>query len=190
LRRATSLRTGEQGLALIVTLLAMSLMMALGMALVLTTMTESRIASGYRDGAAALYAADAIIERALRDVLAAPDVHGILDGTVVSEFTDGPAGGVRRVPGGGDVDLTKSTELVRAGNPLWQLYAYGAVGSSYTAVWVAPVPERPGRGAIALLAHAYGPGGVRRALEVIAERSAPGVIPPAVRVLIWRELMP
>lgn len=187
MRPATSLHTGDQGFALIVALLAMVLMMALGMALVLTTMTENRIASGYREGAAALYAADAAIERVLRDLLIAPDVTRILDGTVASPFTDGPAGGVRVVPGGGTVDLTEATDLVRDENPLWQLYAYGAVGRSYAAVWVAPAPGEPGGGTLALLAHAYGPGGVRRAIEVTAARSAVDVMPPTVRVLSWRE---
>ena len=165
----------------------MVLMMALGMALVLTTMTESRIASGYREGAAALYAADAAIERVLRDVLVAPDVNRILDGTVPSAFTDGPAGGVRVVPGGGTVDLTEATGLVRGDNPLWLLYAYGAVGRSYAAVWVAAASADPGGGTLALLAHAYGPGGVRRAIEVTVARSAVDVMPATVRVLSWRE---
>jgi hypothetical protein len=157
------------------------------MALVLTTMTENRIASGYRDGAAALYAADAAIEQVLRDVLIAPDVNRILDGTVASAFTDGPAGGVRVVPGGGTVDLTEATDLVRGENPLWPLYAYGAVGGSYASVWVATAPGEPGGGTLALLAHAYGPGGVRRAVEVTVARSAPDVMLPTVRVLSWRE---
>lgn len=165
----------------------MALMMALGMALVLTTMTESRIASGYRDGTAALYAADAAIEQVLGDVLRAPDMASLFDGAVVSAFADGPAGGVRTVPGGGAVDLTAATDLVREANPSWQLYAYGPLGRSYAAVWIAAAPAQPG--AIALLAHAYGPGGVRRVIEATVVRLDPGAsATPAVRLLAWREL--
>ncbi len=60
----------EEGMAVVIALMAMMLMMALGMALVMTTMTETRISANYREGSEALYAADAAIERVNRSCTA------------------------------------------------------------------------------------------------------------------------
>ena len=71
----------------------------------------------------------------------------MLSGARRSSFTDGLAGGVRDIPGGGAVDLTASTNMLNCGkatnctaaqmnansrerpwganNPRWQLYAFG-----------------------------------------------------------------
>jgi hypothetical protein len=136
----------DRGVALVITLLAIALLMALGLAVVLTTMTEDRIAAAYRDGVEALYAADAAVERALQDIPAAGGWNSIFDGTVTSTFVDGPPGGRRTLSDGGALDLTMETNMVRCGraecreadltavtaerpwgrnNPRWQLYAYG-----------------------------------------------------------------
>ena len=80
-------------------------------------------------------------------------------------------------------------------NPRWQLYAYGPMedmlptetinSRMYVIVWVADDPSEndgnplvdgsvatnPGRGVMAMLAHAYGPQGVRRVVEVTAART-------------------
>lgn len=216
----------ERGVALIISLLAMTLMMALGMALILTTMTEGKIASNYRDGTEALYAADAAVERTIQDVLTVPDWNSILDGTMTSAFVDGPASGTRELPDGRTIDLTEATNMVRCGkiatcsdedlnaiteerpwgknNPRWQLYAYGPMSDMlptesinsqmYVIVWVADDPaesdDNPlkdglgkvgcvagsdcvnlGKGVIAMMAHAYGPGGVQRVVEVTLART-------------------
>jgi hypothetical protein len=146
-RRPLSARAcDEHGIALIIALMAMSLLMALGLALVLTTTTEGRIAGNYRQGTEALYAADAAIERVIQDTLIVPDWDALLGGAVRSGFIDGPPGGVRTLPGGSTLDLSEATNLVRCGktrcsdadliavtsdrpwarnNPVWQLYAYG-----------------------------------------------------------------
>jgi hypothetical protein len=122
------------------------LLTALGMALSLTTTTERRISSNYRDGVETLYAADAAVERVMQDVLTVPDWNRILDGTVTSSFTDG-APGLRTLPDGSSMDLTDATNMARCGktsacsvgemdtyteerpwgknNPRWQLYAFG-----------------------------------------------------------------
>lgn len=137
----------EEGVALVISLMATTLMTALGLALILMTMTEGTIASNYRDGSEALYAADAAIERAMQDLLAAPDWDNVLTGGVTSTFVDGPPAGIRELPGGRTLDLTQATNAVRCGkpqtcsdadmttttderpwarnNPRWQLYAYG-----------------------------------------------------------------
>ena len=43
-------KSGERGIALVIALMAMLLMSALGLALMLTTTTETMIAANYRDG--------------------------------------------------------------------------------------------------------------------------------------------
>lgn len=136
----------ERGVALIISLLAMMLMMALGTALVLTTMTETKIAGNYRGGAESLYAADAAVERVMQDILTVPNWDDILSGSVTSAFIDGGPSGERVLPDGTKIDLTQATNVARCGkltctdaelnaltderpwgknNPRWQLYAYG-----------------------------------------------------------------
>src|SRR5687768_16623959 len=142
-RRPVAARLGdEQGVALVIALLSMLLLTALGMALTLTTSTEVRIATNYRDGVEALYAADAAVERVMQDVLTVPDWNRIVDGTVTSAFIDGPVG-VRTLPDGSQLDLQQATNMARCNktacndadmdayteerpwglnNPRWQLY--------------------------------------------------------------------
>jgi hypothetical protein len=150
-RRPLRARAGEeQGIALIIALMAMTLLMALGLALMLTTTTESKISGNYRVGSEAMYAADAAIERVMQDILTVPNWDDILSGAVTSAFIDGPAGGLRTLPDGDKFDLTEATNVVRCGktvcsaadlvaltddrpwganNPVWQLYAYGPLES-------------------------------------------------------------
>jgi hypothetical protein len=212
----------EQGVALIIALMSMVLMMALGTALMLTTMTEGRIANNYRDGTEAVYAADAAIERVMQDILTVPDWNDIIGGPQTSAFVDGPANGSRTIPGG-TIDLGEATNVVNCGkvaacadadlvaltderpwganNPRWKLYAYGPMSDMlptetinsqiYVIVWVADDPsendcnplkdgevaacdgvgDNLGRGVIAMMAHAYGPNGVLRAIEVTLART-------------------
>ena len=70
----------ERGAALITALMAMLLLTALGLALVLTTTTETMIAGNFRNGQEALYAADAGLERSMQDLLTVPDWNTILAG--------------------------------------------------------------------------------------------------------------
>jgi hypothetical protein len=86
-------------------------------------------------------------------------------------------------------------------NPHWQLYAYGSMDNMlptdtvnsrmFVIVWVGDDPsendanpledgdasvdpnnsENPGKGVVSLLAHAYGPNGVRRVIEVTVART-------------------
>src|SRR5688572_5529383 len=136
----------EHGVALIIALMSTMLLMALGMALIMTTMTETRISANYREGNEVLYAADAAIERVMQDLLTVPDWNTVLaDGGTTSAFIDG-APGVRTLADGTTIDLTEATNVVRCGliacaeadisevtddrpwganNPRWQLYAHG-----------------------------------------------------------------
>ena len=215
-RRQVARLADERGVALIVALMAMLLLTALGLALTLTTMTETKISGNYRDGTEALYAADAAVERVMQDLLTVPDWNNVLSGATTSSFIDGPPAGTRETAAG-RLDLTEATNMLRCGkvtvcgdadmnavtddrpwgtnNPRWQLYAYGPMtdmlptetinSNMYVVVWVAddpsendgnPLQDGPlagnlGRGVIAMLAHAYGPGGVRRVIEVTVART-------------------
>lgn len=171
-RRSTSERLAdEQGIALVIALLCMLLLSALGMALTLTTMTERRISSNYRDGVETVYATDAGVERVIQDLLTVPDWNRILDGTTTSSFVDG-APGLRTLPDGSQLNLVQATNMVRCGkttcsdadidtatderpwamnNPRWQLYAHGNVAdliptgtlnsNVYVIVWIGDDPS-------------------------------------------------
>jgi hypothetical protein len=221
---------GEEGVALVIALMTTTLLMALGIALVLTTMTEGKIATNYRNGSEALYAADAAVERVMQDILTVADWNQMLDPNnplATSAFIDG-APGPRTLEDGSALDLLEATNVVNCGktatcspadlaavtperpwganNPRWKLYAHGPMtdmlpnesinSPMYVVVWVADDPaendgnplkdgEAPttcnpqsdpscvnhGRGVIAMLAHAYGPNGAHRSIEVTLART-------------------
>jgi Tfp pilus assembly protein PilX len=139
----------EEGSALVVALLSLLLLTALGLALTLTTMTETVISNNQRLGQEAANAADAAIERTMQDLLATPDWNRALSGSEQSAFVDGTPSGTRTLPNGSTVDLSSIVNMARCGhmaacssaeiatntterswaanNPVWQLYAYGPV---------------------------------------------------------------
>jgi len=141
----------ERGIALIVALMAMLLLTALGIGVVLTTMTETTITSNFRDSGEAMYAADAGVERVMQDLLAIPDWNRILSGTVQSAFVDGAPSGTRTLPDGSTIDLSAATNMLNCGktstcsasemnawsaerpytvnNPRWQLFAYSPLAN-------------------------------------------------------------
>jgi hypothetical protein len=136
----------ERGIALVVALMSMMLLTALGLGLVLTTTSETIIASNYRDNSEALYAADAGVERVMQDLLTIPDWNRILTGIEQSAFVDGAPGGTRALPDGSTIDLTAATNMLNCAkvstctnaemdawtserpyttnNPRWRLFAY------------------------------------------------------------------
>jgi Tfp pilus assembly protein PilX len=137
----------ERGIAMIVALLAMSLMIALGAALMLTTTTESRIVRNFRDSREALYAADAGVELALEDLVTVPDWNSLLNGAARSAFVDGAPTGMRALSDGTQISLDEVLNMANCqkvstcsdadmnavtlarpwatNNPRWQLFAYG-----------------------------------------------------------------
>jgi hypothetical protein len=139
------MRSREQGVALIAVLLTMTLLAALGGGLLQVMTTEAWIAVHHRHGLEALYAAEALVERVVAELSAAPDVDAVLAGAVRSAVVDDPAGGVRVVDGA-PLDLSVLTNLERCGrsaacshasmdvvtaerpwgvnNPRWRLYAH------------------------------------------------------------------
>jgi hypothetical protein len=138
---------GEDGIALLVALMAMLLMTALGAAVLLTTASETMIAASFRASTDALYAADAALERAIDGLPAAPDWSVLLGGLTPSTFADGAPGGVRTLPDGSPLDLDQVVNLANCQktapcssadmdtvtadrpwgrrNPRWVLYGYG-----------------------------------------------------------------
>lgn len=158
-------------MALVIVLMTLSLLLALGVALTLTTATETRIAAHFRDGVEALYAADAGVELAIRDLAMSSEWDAILAGAATSSFNDGPPSGLHFLPDGSTLDLVRATSVLRCGrntcsaddltsvsedrpwaanNPVWQPYAYGALRSltdgtvdshMYVIVWLADDPS-------------------------------------------------
>ena len=146
-RAAASVREGERGAALVVALMATMLLSALGLALVMTTTTETKITGNYTYAQEAMYAADAAIERTVQDVLTIPDWNDMLSGTSRSAFVDGSPSGTRTLPNGSVIDLGEATNMINCGklttcsatemnvptadrpwganNPRYQLFAYG-----------------------------------------------------------------
>ena len=137
----------EHGIALVVAMMAMLLMSALGAALVLTTSSETIIATNFRSSAEGRYAADAALERIVGDLLTMPDWDPLLNGAVQSAFIDGAPGGSRTLSDGAMLDLTRMLAMANCrkitpctgsemdmvtharpwgrNNPRWQLFAYG-----------------------------------------------------------------
>jgi hypothetical protein len=223
----------DAGSALLVVIVSMLLMSALGSAMVLLTVTETRLAAHHVRAGGLLYAADAAMEYAAAELLARDDWNTALAGLAASALSDGPAGGVR-VVSGSTVDLTALTSELRCGptvgcadadmnavssdrpwgvdNPRGQLFAWGRLSrvaprmtdaaDAYLIVWVGDDPgdidgdplrdggadDNPGRGRIALVAHAYGPGGTRRILEATLARTLDEGGTPRSRVVSWREV--
>ena len=148
----------ERGMALVVALMAMLLLTALGLALVLTTSTETVISANHRMAHETLHAADAGIERAMRDLMLVPRWDDVLTGSVASSFTDLTR--MPTLPDGSTLDLASATAELQgeidaanrwnANNPRWRLYAYGPLSDltptgsvrsrAYVAVWVADDP--------------------------------------------------
>jgi hypothetical protein len=141
----------ESGIALIVALMMTLLMSTLAVALILTTTVETRIASQFQRAQAGLYAADAIVERSLDDLLAVANWNRLLDGTARSSFVDGPPTGTRTLVDGTVLDLAQAVNLANChkttacsvadmnaisddrpwglNNPRWKLFAYGPLSS-------------------------------------------------------------
>ncbi len=139
--------TGQRGIALILVLLVTSFLSAIGLGLALIVIMDRLATGNLRGSVAMLYAADAAIELAARDLAMIEDWSLALSGGSRSRFVDGPVGGLRAIPGGGVVDLTAATNFLNCGkatpcsaaqmdanskerpwgvnNARWQLYAYG-----------------------------------------------------------------
>jgi hypothetical protein len=139
--------SGERGAALILALMTMLFLLAAGTALILTTTAESTIARNFRLGSEALYAADAVVERAIDDLRTIHDWNPILSGVAQSTFVAGPSSGVRLLADGQAIDPGEVVNLANCrkaapcsdsemddinaerpwgiNNPRWQPFAWG-----------------------------------------------------------------
>jgi hypothetical protein len=197
-------RTTEKGSALIVSLLATTLLFVLGLSLALVAQTESALSAAVLRQAQTAWAADAALRRASADLEALPDWTPALSGVVVSTLTDGPIGVVRTIgrsvvdlPAlGASLNASAGSLPFGANNPFWSLYLWAPgdrlfaspVWSGYVAVWVADDAaesdddprqdgggvERRGRGVVRLHAEAFDRLGSRYAVEATALRLISG----------------
>ena len=134
---------------MVVAIMATLLMMAIGIALILATTTETLISSSFRHTYEARYAADAIVERAIDDLVTVPDWTSVLDGSARAAFVDGAATGTRTLADGSTIDLKQLVNMANcqkstpctaadinqitadrpwgADNPRWTLFAHGSL---------------------------------------------------------------
>jgi type IV pilus assembly protein PilX len=89
----------ENGVALIVALMALLLLTALGIMLSLSTSLETMIARNFRESDEAFYAADAAVERAVDDIMIVPDWNALVGGSAQSPFVDRSSEARRRIDG-------------------------------------------------------------------------------------------
>jgi hypothetical protein len=137
----------ENGIAMLVAMMALLLMSALGVAVILTSSSETIIAAHFRNSLEARYAADAMIERALDDVAGVADWNTLIGGLTQSALIDGAPTGLRTLGDGSTIDLAQVVNLANcqkttacsvadmnaiaadrpwgANNPQWKPYAYG-----------------------------------------------------------------
>lgn len=149
--RPVEMRVSVEGSAIVVVLAAILLLSAMGLALVLLSMTETLAAGNAARANAAHYAAEAGIERALPDLLHAPDWNAVLEGRLTSGFVDGAPQGPRVLADGRVIDLDEVVNLANCGsaspctsaqmdastedrpwgrnNPRWVVFAYGPLAA-------------------------------------------------------------
>ena len=154
----------EDGTALIVALMSMMLLAALAAGVVMVSNTETMIAANHKNSQEAIYAADAVLERVVQDLLMVPRWNDVLAGTTHSGFIDGAMTTVKTLPAGGRMLLccdtnsataqlqadTDSLNLWGGNDPRWRLFAWGPLSDVlpdseidsryYVAVWVADDP--------------------------------------------------
>src|SRR5947209_13798112 len=110
----------EEGIALVIAMMATTLLSALVAALALTTTMETQIAAGFVGARQAFYAADAAAEWATAELSGLADWTAVANGTARLGFVDG-AVGRRALPDGSVVDLG----AMAAADAAWHLAAYG-----------------------------------------------------------------
>jgi hypothetical protein len=177
----------ESGVALLLVVLSMLLLSALAAAVVLVTSSEALIASSFRGGREAFYAAEAVGEWSVAALAAMVDEWtSVASGLKQSSFVDGVPSGVRTLSGETIVDLTAITSR----NPGWHPFAYGPFGDLvrsaraaqfYTVSLVTQDPSSLDN--MKVRAMVFGPRGARRVVELRLVRSSRGV-----HVASWAEL--
>jgi hypothetical protein len=93
------------------------IMTAAGLALMLATSAETMIASHFREGTAAMYAAEAIAVKGLADLELEADWTQVVGGTARSSFFDGNGIGTRTLADRSTIDLTAIVNAWNCGKP-------------------------------------------------------------------------
>ena len=187
----------SEGVALIVTLMALLVLVALTGALIPLASSETAISANHRLALQTLYAAEAALERAIRELEAAPSWDDVLAGRQRAAVWEEQT--TRRLADGALLDLNVETSALEsagaggsgAGRGLrWRLYAHGPLsavlprdptgGLLHTAVWVADDPAdadadplRDANGTVILHAAAIGPALAQRAVQATLTRPNP-----------------
>jgi hypothetical protein len=192
----------EDGVALLIAMIAMLLMTALGAALILASSSETVVAGHFRDNLEARYAAGAMIERGMDDVSPVEDWSPLIEGLQHSSWIDGPPAGPRPLPDGSTLDLSQTLNLANcqkstacsqadlalvtadrpwgANNPRWALYAYGPLRNLLPSPSVITsacyvlllVGNGPSSTLLAMRAEAFGPRGAHAIVEVTLGRAS------------------
>jgi hypothetical protein len=141
----------DDGVALLLALVALMILSVVGAAVVLTTSSDVLIAGSFRDQREAVDAADAIVARAFEEIGAFADWSVLLAGAVSPTLADGPPVGTRQLDSGVRIDLRQVVNRANCqnagaactvadmdavtdrrpwgtANPRWQLYAYEPLG--------------------------------------------------------------
>jgi hypothetical protein len=191
----------ERGSALVVALMATTVLSIAGSALLLVAQLETAIAANALRDVRTFYAADAALRRARADLESLADWTPVLQGMATSSFAEGTPvpGQLGRV----FVDVTAAGAALQAAslplganNPQWTLFLWGPLERlltgvewpGYVAVWLADdaaetdqdprgdggSPDARGRGIVRLHAVAFDGAGARRTLEATAARTATG----------------
>ena len=184
-----------RGIALVVTLLALLVLVALTGALIPLTSSETAISAHHRRAAQTLYAAEAALEWTLQELQPVDSWDALLAGSRRSALWAGPT--TQRLAGGATLDLDRVTvELQRrgagasgAGRGLRsRLYAHGplsailprepSLGLLRVAIWLADDPAetdgdpaRDTNGVVLLHAAGVGPSLAQRAVQATLRRS-------------------
>jgi hypothetical protein len=206
---------GEAGSALLVVLLASSLLAALGLALAALGSVETVIASNQRAGSQLAYAAEAAADGVLADLLTIPNWSDTLSGVAISRLQGYAVPPV--AAGDPAVTLGQLTASVQsefdaqgswgANQPQWRLFAHGWLtelgpmaspdSDEFIAAFVADdVAEADGdplvdsNGRIQIAARALSARGIHRSVVMTVEqtssRTSSGI--PGVRVLTRKEI--
>lgn len=157
----TSFRDGgEQGTAMVIAMVALSLLTAVAAVMLITSSSETLIAGAFRDQRAGVYAADAIVARAADEIGAIADWNVLLAGVQSATIVDGPPSGTRTLADGATIDLMQVVNMANcqkpvpctvtdlntatarrpwgANNPRWQLFAYAPLRALLPAGTAAP----------------------------------------------------
>jgi hypothetical protein len=204
-------RASGRGSALLLTLIITTLISALGMGLITLSGTERAAAGNHQAGVQMLYAAEAIAERVMLDLVSYPRWTDILSGARPSSFV--PTGAPPIAPWREPIDLPRMTAELQAetdtgspwgfNTPAWRLFAAGSLSDlagdprrtplSFVVAWVADdseevdnMPQVDSNGVLLVRSQAIGQGGLRRIVQIAVKQDP--TVPAGVRILSWREV--